>query len=226
MVTESQSKNVYQRRMDAKKILAKERFMESNSESQYKTVSIGEILSKVRLAHAKANVLLQSGEFESLETTEVASSLGKPLILYKAVVPYEWINPDNPEDRCEVKVNASVLGMSADDKWTSKLYTSSLKVLLKIEYDISGVNAEIDDIDMLGDLDAQVSKPSRNAGEESKSLLDAVTQIAASRVSEIVTKSETPKMKVVIKPKVGIEEVKTEEKMEEKKLKINKIKKD
>lgn len=214
MTTES-VKNVYQRRMEAKKLLAKEKFAESNSDSQYKTVSIGEILSKVRIAHAKANILLQSGEFDSLEIEEVASSLGKPLMLYKAVVPYEWINPDNPEDRCEVKVNASVLGMTADDKWTSKLYTASLKVLLKIEYDISGVNSEVDDIDMLGDLDAQTAKPSKKAGEDSAELLEKVAE----------TKSgEMPKIKVVIKPKVGVEPA--EEKTDEKKLKINKVKKE
>lgn len=221
MTTEAQVKNVYQRRMEAKKLLSKERFMESNSESQYKTVSIGEILSKVRIAHAKANVLLESGEFDSLEVQEVASSLGKPLMLYKAVVPYTWINPDNPQDRCEVKINACVLGMSADDKWTSKLYTSSLKVLLKIEYDISGVNSEMDDIDMLGDLDAQISKPAKKAGEESAELLNKVAETKSTSTGEM------PKIKVVIKPKVGLEPSEEQEQpLEEKKLKISKIKKD
>ena len=196
---EKPTKNVYQRRMEAKKLLAKEKFEESFSESQYKTVSIGEILSKVRSAHAKVDLIVQSGEFESFKTDTIQSNTGKTLYLYKAIIPFYWINPDMPEDRCEVKIHACVLGMQSDDKFLSKLYTSALKTLYRIEYDISG-QSDADDIDMLGDVNAQISKPAKKAGEESKELLD--------KIASVKDEEESPsKIRVTIK-KSGLEPVK------------------
>ena len=185
--------------MEAKKILAKERFEESFSESQYKTVSIGEILSKVRSAHAKVDLIVQSGEFESFEVDSIQSNTGKTLYLYKAIIPFFWINPDMPDDRCEVKIHACVLGMQSDDKFLSKLYTSAMKTLYRIEYDISG-QSDIDDIDMLGDVNAQITKPAKKAGEDSKELLDKLE--SAKEESETVS----PKIRVTIK-KSGLEPV-------------------
>lgn len=193
---DKKSATIYQRRMEAKRILAKEKFSESYSESAFQTVPIKEILMLVRKAHSQAGIILETNAFESFEAKEVMSNLGKPLQLYRAIVPFIWVNPDNPEDKCETRIEACVLGTSSDDKFISKLYTSALKIMYRIEYNISGSNTE--DIDMILDANTASTKPS----------------------GSVKNSSEIPQIPIVIKPKVGIEEA--EEVREEKRLKVSK----
>lgn len=200
---ETQTSTIYQRRMEAKRILAKEKFVESNSASAYQTVAISEILAKVRKAHSLAGIILETNSFESCEIIPVHGNLNKPLNIHRAIVPFTWVNPDNPEDRCETRIEASVLGGLIDDKYVAKLYTSALKILYRIEYNISGADCNSEDIDMVVDADTANTKPS----------LSIKTTTTAKEDEKL------SKVSVIIKPAEGIVE-ETKEKVS--KLKVSK----
>ncbi|MCK9575983.1 MAG: hypothetical protein M0R51_08565 [Clostridia bacterium] len=206
--TENKTLNsIYQRRMHAKILLSTEKFEESFQNSQYKTVSIDVIMSKIRKAHAEAGILLEIDRLESYNHDVITSNIGKNLRLHTAIIPFTFINPDDPKDRCTVKVSASVLGTESDDKYMAKLYTSGLKILCKIEYAISGMND--DDIDAIADLEAELTKPTKSSAKATYEKLtnntrssETVPPFVTTLAESIVEKSPI-KMKVVVRPKEG-----------------------
>ena len=86
--------------MHAKILLSTEKFEESFQNSQYKTVSIDVIMSKIRKAHAEAGILLEIDRLESYNHDVITSNIGKNLRLHTAIIPFTFINPDDPKDRC------------------------------------------------------------------------------------------------------------------------------
>lgn len=145
-------KNIFQKRYEAKKLLNEKAWKLENQNTMYKTISIDQMKESIEEAHDKIGILVQCGEMVDF-TVEKMGEKGN-LFKYRALIKFIWINPDKPEDRCEIVSMGEA--MDAGDKGVSKLYTNALKNMYKIEYNIAERG---DDIDSVADPVAQALKP-------------------------------------------------------------------
>lgn len=217
---------LHQRRMEAKRLLANEKFESSFQNTMFKTVSISTIMAKMRYAHALAGIIMETGAFRNLQKTVFKNTVGKELIQYTAEVPIILVNPDDPEDRWESEISASATGIEADDKWNSKLYSSATKIFARMEYAISDVSDKEIDIDAVADYDALTTKPTENyegsvpkstfemtqtdEKVQTESVKNETVKTASEQADEAIQKYKPAdsKLRIHVVPKENIEEVK------------------
>ena len=158
----AESKNIYQRCLDAKKTLANNPWKLENQNSQYKTISIGQMKEAIEKAHVEHGIIVQVAEIVELTREPLNEKNITPL--YRGVVKFHWINPDNPTDRREVISIGEA--MDTGDKGASKLCTNALKNMYKVEYNIAERG---DDIDEVAD---PVAEALRKPAERTKAIVE------------------------------------------------------
>jgi len=169
------TRNVYQRLLDCKKIVAETAFVKVKGEGlKFAYLPIDQIKPIVEDAMLKAGLILLRGEIEAEPMREpwtTASQYGPGSSTWfhmRGRRSFTWVNADDPTDRTEPQVYESE-AKDNSDKTFSKLNTAILKAFYKDEFNIS--DSPKDDIDNTED-EVKAEREAQRRAQEAKAKND------------------------------------------------------
>ena len=205
MATESKPRNVYQRLLDCKRIVAEATFKKVKGEGlKYAYLPIDQMKPIVEDAMVRAGLVLIRGEIEAENMREPwtqASPYGPGSSTWfhiRGRRSFTWVNIDDPSDRTEPQVYESE-AKDNSDKTFSKLNTAILKAFYKDEFNIS--DSPKDDIDNTED-ELKAEKEAQRKASEAKAAKDpffggAKKEVPAPKPEPTETTADRPRETMV-----------------------------
>jgi len=187
------TRNVYQRLLDCKKIVAETAFVKVKGEGlKFAYLPIDQIKPIVEDAMLKAGLILLRGEIEAEPMREpwtTASQYGPGSSTWfhmRGRRSFQWVNIDDPTDRTDAQVYESE-AKDNSDKTFSKLNTAILKAFYKDEFNIS--DSPKDDTDNTED-ELRAEREAQKKAAEQKAARDPFfgdSKKEAPKASETIT---------------------------------------
>ena len=201
----SETRNVYQRLADCKKIVAETTFTKVKGEGlKFAYLPIDQIKPIIEDAMNRAGLILLRGEIEAEPMREPwtqASPYGPGSSTWfhiRGRRSFTWVNIDDPTDRTEPQVYESE-AKDNSDKTFSKLNTAILKAFYKDEFNIS--DSPKDDIDNTED-ELKAEREAQRRAAEAKAAKDpffggAKKEIPAPNPEPTATTTDRPRETMV-----------------------------